>query len=451
MSPTRKPLNRRTFLRGAAGAMVALPPLAAMLKPGRSVAQASEIPKRAVFFFSPNGTILNRWRPTGSGSAFTLSEILSPLETHKSSLNVLDGVAMTTAIENSGGRNGHDVGTGHCLVARTLIEGPSSFGEFGHLFDGTAGGDSIDQAIARRVAKDTRFDSLQFGVQSRQMRMPIPSRITWKQNGAVVEPVEPMQDPAAAFDRLFGDAGQDAAALARQQTKRQLVVDAVLEDYKSTRALLGSEDRQKLDAHVSALEDLERRIGSLGSGNVCSAPARPDASEDFRLTGTAQMDLLTSALACQLTRVATLQWETGQGANRFDWLGTDRAHHDLSHDGDSATETQDLLANINKFYASQLAYLLDAMQGVTELDGRSLLHHSVVLWVHEVDTGNAHTYANMPYVMAGSAGGAIQTGRYLQFDRKPHGELFVSIMQALGLQESTFGDPDYCSGPLAGL
>jgi hypothetical protein len=446
----RKPLSRRTFLRGAGGVLVALPPLSAMLKPGRSVAQASEIPTRSVFFFSPNGTILKRWRPSGTERSFTLSEILAPLEAHKASLNVLDGVAMVTAIENSGGRNGHDIGTGHALVARKLIEGPTSFGEFGHLFDGTPGGDSIDQAIARLLPKEQRFDSLQFGVQARQLRMPIPSRITWKRNGDRVEPVEPMQDPSAAFDRLFGDAGQDAAALMRRQAKRQLVVDSVLEDYKSTRALLGSEDRQRLDAHLSAIEDLQRRIATLG-GVACDPPARPDADEDFRQIGMAQLDLLAAALSCNLTRVATLQWETGQGSNRFAWLGTDRAHHDLSHDGDSVTATQDLLTNINEFYATQLAHLLDLMQGVTELDGQSLLHHSAVLWVHEVDTGNTHTYENMPYVMAGAAGGAFQTGRYLRFERKPHGELFVSIMQAMGLAETTFGDPEYCSGPLIGL
>jgi hypothetical protein len=447
---TRKPLSRRSFLRGAGGALVALPPLSAMLRPGRSVAQAAEIPTRAVFFFSPNGTILPRWRPTGTESDFTLSEILQPLEPHRALINVLDGVAMRTAIENSGGQNGHDIGTGHALVARKLIAGPTGFGEFGHLFDGTAGGDSIDQAMARRLPPDTRFDSLQFGVEARRLKMPLPSRMTWRQNGDIVEAVEPMEDPAAAFDRLFGDFMGDAEALKRLQTKRQLVVDAVLEDYKSTRALLGVEDQAKLDAHLSALADLERRVDQLGNATACKPPQRM-SGEDFRSIGSAHLDLITSALGCNLSRIATIQWETGQGSHRFDWLGTDRGHHDLSHDGTGETATQDLLANINKFYAEQFASLLTRMSAITELDGKSLLDHSAVLWVHEVDTGNDHTYDNMPYVMAGSAGGAFETGRYLKFDEKPHGELFLSIMHAMGLPETSFGDPDFCSGPLVGL
>jgi hypothetical protein len=447
---TRKPLSRRSFLRGAGGAVVALPPLAAMLRPGRSVAQAAEIPTRAIFFFSPNGTILKRWRPIGTQSDFTLSEILQPLVAHKDKLNILDGVAMRTAIENSGGQNGHDIGTGHCLVARKLIAGPTGFGEFGHLFDGTAGGDSIDQAIARRLPPDTRFDSLQFGVEARTLKMPLPSRMTWKQNGEVVSAVEPMQKPDAAFDRLFGDFQGDAAQVERLKIKRKLIVDAVLEDYKATRALLGSEDQMKLDAHLSAIDDLQRRISQLADVTACTPPARITV-DDFRQIGAAHLDLMTAALGCNLSRVATIQWETGQGSNRFSWLDTERAHHDLSHDGDSVSATQDLLANINKFYAEQFATLLDRMASISELDGKSLLDHSAVLWVHEVDTGNIHTYANMPYVMAGSAGGAFETGRYLKFDKKPHNELFLSIMHAMGLPETTFGDPDFCSGPLAGL
>lgn len=450
MNVKRKPLNRRSFLRGAGGALVALPPLAAMLRPGQSVAQASEVPTRAVFFFTPNGTILPRWRPTGSERDFTLSEILQPLAAHRAQLNVLDGVAMMTAIENSGGQNGHDIGTGHALTARKLVAGPSGFGEFGHLFDGTAGGDSIDQAIARLLPADTRFDSLQFGVECKRLAMPLPSRMTWRRNGDVVEPVEPMQDPAAAFDRLFGDNQVDPAALARLKLKQQLVVDAVLDDYKATRALLGAEDQAKLDAHLSALADLERHLSQAGAATGCQPPPRAEDG-DFRETGSAMLDLMSAALGCNLTRVATLQWETGQGSNRFSWLGTERAHHDLSHDGNSETETQELLTGISKFYAEQFASLLTRMASVVELDGKSLLDHSAVLWVHEVDTGNDHTYDNMPYVMAGSAGGAFETGRYLRFERKPHGELFLSIMNALGLEQASFGDPDFCSGPLVGL
>jgi hypothetical protein len=259
-----------------------------------------------------------------------------------------------------------------------------------------------------------------------------------------------MQYPAAAFDRLFGDIQADPAALERLKIKRKLVVDAVLDDYKSTRALLGAEDQTKLDAHLSALSDLERRLGQLGAATGCLPPERTTA-EGFQQIGAAHLDLMSAALGCNLSRVATIQWETGQGSNRFSALGTERAHHDLSHDGNSELATQDLLTNINKFYAEQFASLLTRMAAITELDGKSLLDHSAVLWVHEVDTGNDHTYDNMPYVMAGSAGGAFETGRYLQFDRKPHGELFVSIMNAMGLPDTTFGDPEFCSGPLVGL
>ena len=190
-----RPLSRRALLRGAGGITVGLPFLSAMLRPLTSHADGP-IQKRLIVFFTPNGTIPDAWRPTGGERDFTLSTILSPLERHREEILVLGGIDMRSALEFPGGSNGHDTGTGHSLTPWSLIPGESGVGEFGHLWDGSAGGQSFDQYVAERLGASHPYPSLVWGV-SCDIAQAIPSRISWK---APFEPVRPMQEPAAAFD-----------------------------------------------------------------------------------------------------------------------------------------------------------------------------------------------------------------------------------------------------------
>ncbi len=438
-------LSRRALLRGAGGAALALPFLSAMLRPGRSVAQTAEIPKRFVVFFSGNGTIASRWRPSGSPTDFTLGEILAPLEPHKRDLVVLEGIDMLTARHASGGRNGHDIGMGHMLCARPLREGPSSFGEFGHLWDGSAGGISIDQEIANRLGEGYRFRSLELGVRT-DIRQAIPTRMSWR---APFEPVLPIQEPGAAFDRLFGGEPPGTTSAERRRARRRLVVDRVRGDYERLTTRLGADDRRRVTAHLDAVREIERRIESTRVTS-CEIPERRTASDDGD-KGRIHLDLMALALGCELTPVASMQWWTGQGYGPVRQLGIDRGHHDLSHDGDSNAESQDRIARINRWYAEQFAYLLDRMKAIDDGAGGTLLDHTVVLWVNELGKGNNHAYEDIPYVLAGGAGGAIRTGRWLRYDSVGHGELFVAIQQALGIEATTFGHPDHCRGALPDL
>lgn len=442
-----KKLSRRAMLRGAGGVAIGLPFLGAMLDPLRTVAQPAAIPKRFVVMFTSNGTIGDRWRPSGGETDFTLSEILEPLTPHRDDIVVLDGIDMVTAMENSGGRNGHDIGMGHCLVARPLVPGPSGFGEFGHLWDGSAGGISLDQHVANHLGADSRYRSLEFGLNA-YIRQAIPSRLSWR---AQFEPVPVMDDAREGFDRIFGSGVEDPRRLAEIVAQRQTVLDAVMDDYRRLNGQLGAEDRRRLDAHLTAIREVEGRISATDTTSACEPPATPGTDLSYPEAGRAMLDMMVMSMACELTPVTSMQWSTAQGGTRFSWLGSDRGHHDLSHDGDSNTDTQNTIAAINHWYAEQMAYLLDRMKAIPEADGGTLLDHSVVLWCNELGKGNSHDKRDIPYVLAGKAGGALRTGRYLRYGSEPHGDLFVSILQALGIDESSFGDPDYCNGPLPGL
>jgi hypothetical protein len=222
---------------------------------------------------------------------------------------------------------------------------------------------------------------------------------------------------------------------------------------------VGADDKAKLDAHLAAIRDIEARLDSGGQlGGACQqpqlgTPINLGDNANYPMIGKLQMDLLVMALACDLTRVASLQWSTSVSNRVFSWLADPipEGHHDLSHFGDSDATAMDKLTRINNWYAQQYAYLLAAMKNVPEGEG-TLLDHTVVLWGNELARGNSHALDNAPFIVAGSAGGALRTGRYLHYDGTvPHNNLYVSILNAMGIPDTTFGNPAYCSGPLPNL
>jgi hypothetical protein len=136
---------------------------------------------------------------------------------------------------------------------------------------------------------------------------------------------------------------------------------------------------------------------------------------------------------------------------RFTWIeGVTRGHHDLSHDGDGTTDTVEQITRINVWLTEQFNYLLEAMKRVPEGNG-TMLDNTLVLWVNELSRGNAHSHPNMPYLLAGGAGGALRTGRFLKYDKASHNNLLVSCMNMMGVPATTFGNPSFCTGPLANL
>jgi hypothetical protein len=450
MKPFR--LSRRALLRGAGGIAIGLPLLEAM-SPWRRRASAATAtpPKRFIVFFSPDGSIHENWVPTGTTTAFTLSRILAPLEAHKQSLVVLEGLENKVGGYSAHPGDDHMKGMGTMLTGIGLLPGTTQGGAGDPA--GLAGGISVDQAIASGIGAGTKFKSLELGVQSGS------GGTVWGYSAyaGANQPLPPDNDPASVFNRVFAPLAGDNSALLKQQAERRSVLDAVKQSYSKLNPKLGAADKAKLDQHLANIRDLEVRL-TAGSGGACVKPAAPatidyQANANFPAVGKLQMDLLLTALACDLTRVASLQWEQSVGNVRFTWVdpAITRGHHDMSHDGDAVTDTIEQLTKINIWYAQQLGYLLDGLQNTKEADGSSLLDHTLVLWVNELSRGNVHSHDKMPYLLAGGAGGALSAGRFLSYDHVPHNNLLVSCMNMMGVPGSTFGDPAFCTGPLANL
>jgi Protein of unknown function (DUF1552) len=440
-------LSRRSFLRGVGGVALALPFLDAM-RPARVRAETPPIPKRFVALFSPNGTIAGAWNPTGTENSFTLPAILAPLEAHKQDIVVLEGVRMTSTTKGPG--SAHMKGVGHLLTGRELLEGEFTGG--GGATSGWASGISVDQEMVNHeaVIKGSKFKSLQLGVRVKSAE--VRGRISYR---GAADPLPPEEDPKKAFHMLFGEAGIDASTIEGLKQDRQSVLDFVKDDFQRLDKQLGAEDRQKLDAHMSTISDIEKRVALLGT-QVCTGPDMPaevaltdaNAPQISRL----QIDILVRALACDLTRVASFMWMKGTSGHTFPWLDISDGHHDLSHEGDDNTTAKNKLVKINTWYSGEFAYLLSEMKKVVEADGTTLLDNSLLLWGNELGKGNSHSRDDIPFVLAGGCQGAIETGRYLAYDNAPpHNNLLLAALHAMGVPAGSFGDPEICTGPLANL
>jgi hypothetical protein len=138
---------------------------------------------------------------------------------------------------------------------------------------------------------------------------------------------------------------------------------------------------------------------------------------------------------------------------RFSWLGIPEGHHDLSHRSDTDADAVSKLTQINSWYAQQMAGLITRLKATPDANGGTLFDNTLVLWCNELGKGNTHSRQDAPYVLAGNAGGTLRTGRFVSYEGQglPHNNLLVSLLNAMDIPDTTFGKPDWCTGPLTGL
>jgi hypothetical protein len=435
--------GRRNFLRGAAGALIALPFLGSL---SRS-AKAEVFPKRLVLFFSGNGTIAEAWRPTGTETSFTLGTILKPLAPYKSKLLILDGIDMEVRKVSAGAA--HQAGMG-CLWSGTGVLEGNLFPGGGNEICGWGGGITIDQHIAKQVGQSTALTSLELGVLAQDSQ--IRTRMSYL---GPEEPVPPECNPVEAFDRIFGDLTAEPEALAQLREERKSILDTVGQDYDALNKRLGTDDQQKLEAHLDAIREIEKTLdkGTGQLGGACElpeigSPLDPKSQKNMPANGKLMMDLLAMALTCDLTRVASMLWAGATNGVVHTWLGHTNSHHQLSH-GTDATSKQRLI-EINTWYAEQFAYLLGKLDSVIEGEG-TLLDNTVVAWGNELGVGQTHSRTDIPFVLAGGCGGYFDTGRYVTYTGAWHNDLLVSLCNAMDVPLNTFGNPAFCKGPLGKL
>lgn len=443
MSSSKTRLSRRTFLRGA-GATMALPLLDAM-RPATAWSQEQQGPPvRFLAYYVPNGIHMQGWTPATPGRDYDLPIILRPLAAHQEDLLVLTGLRNNPARPD--GPGDHAAGTGSFLTAT-------------HVFK-TEGANirnniSIDQVIANAIGDATRFKSLEFGAEGGASVGNCDSgyscaysrNISWSGEQT---PVYKEVNPRAAFDRLFqgADPAETAQARARRRVYRLSVLDFVLEDARLLQAKLGRTDRGKLDEYMTGIRDLERRIQGEEDEPSCDPGARPERHDDLPEQLKQMADIMTMALQCDATRVITFMLGNAGSNRAHRHLEIREGHHEISHHQNLA-DNHAKLQLIDIWEMQELAYLLDRLKSVREGEG-SLLDNTVLFWSSEISDGNRHNHDNLPVLLAGRAGGQLDTGRHVVYDNTPPiANLFIRIAGLMGVPLDSFGDDG--TGPLGRL
>jgi hypothetical protein len=462
-------LSRRAALRGAGGILVALPALEAM-RPRRAAA-GTVAPRRLVIFYSPNGSNaqINQpdfW-PQQLGTSFVLGKETAPLEPLRNHLLIVSGVNgesmkmddSTVNPKAQGHGDLHSIGMSQMLTGVSYVYDATTGVISGALPGGYAGGISVDQYIAKKLAPPTRFPTLEFGVINSTDAgvLPFSRMISAGSN----MPIPAEQDPAKMFTRIFttgAPPGGGQMTVDQSAAQRKSILDFVLSESGRLEQKLGAADRQTIDAHLTQVRELEKRIQPASTPVVTQAscnsiPAVQNAGDpldkaNFPATGKLHMDLLTLALKCDVTRIASLQWSWARSNLVHTWAAAARGHHDMSHACNSPCAE---LSGVNTWYAQQLAYLGQALLGTQDVDGKSLLDNTLIYWCSDVAWAYTHSFDGLRSFFLGSCGGAIKTGQHIDAGGQVHQKLLVTLMNAMGVMETSFGDSTYGTGPLASM
>ncbi|MBN8246437.1 MAG: DUF1552 domain-containing protein [Verrucomicrobia bacterium] len=440
MSPSLQ-ISRRTLLRGI-GTTLALPwleamgPLHAWAAGDTPAAQAA--PNRMAFLYVPNGINMADWKPSAEGELpAELPLILQPLAPHRADLSVLTGLTADKARANGDG------GGDHARALSAFLTGTQP-----RKTDGTdiRAGVSVDQVAAARLADRTRLPSLEIGTEAGSMAgncdsgysCVYSSTMAWR---SATQPLPKEVNPKLVFERLFGSGSREERQ--RRDARRRSVLDLVKEDFSDLNGRLGTGDRRKMDEYFSAVRDLERRIeqaARLPDPEVpegVSAPAGiPGSYEDhIRLMA----DLMVLAFQTDTTRVCTFVLANEGSGKPYPFIGVSEGHHDLSHHGNNA-EKKEKIARINRFHATQLAYLLERLKSVKEGDG-TLLDHCMLTYGSGNSDGNAHNHDDLPILLAGRGCGTLHPGRHTVFPKEtPLNNLWLSLLNRMELSVHQLGD-----------
>jgi hypothetical protein len=380
----------------------------------------------------PNGIIPANWWPAGDpGKDFTLSPTLQPFEKIRHEMQVISGLDDLSA--NAGADGGGD----HARAGATFLTGVRIKKTSGaDIYAGT----SIDQMVAQKVGHLTRFPSLELSCEPNRKSGDCDSgyscayeyNMSWRSS---TQPATPESNPRLVFERLFGAGSpeQRVQNLKRRQVEERSILDFVMEDASSINAQMNGRDRQKLDQYLTSVREIEQRIEraermplpNLQMDTPSGIPA--NTGDHMQLL----FDMMLLAFQTDSTRIATMLIAKEGSDRTFPEIGITEGHHNMSHHR-NVPETIAKLTKVDLWYTQQLAKFLEKMEATKDVDGKSLLHNSMILYGSGNADGNRHTHYDLPIMVAGSAGGGFQTGRYVKAEAKPLTNLFLRMADNMG-------------------
>lgn len=459
-------LSRRQVTLGA-GASLLLAPFVSMLNAGPTAAATTKRAKRLLMFCTM-GTKPDLWTPKTSGESITsFSAMTSGLADVKDSVVLVEGMPSQNPGNNHGAPDGiTGLGNGYYAVngVQQLLV-------------------SVDQYVADRLVKsgvNRPISSLLLGADT-------AGGVTMFWKGGKMQ--SPIASPSSAFQTVFGNIGSGSSGGSSTGTggssgggttpmpdlaynRRKSILDLVSGEINTIKGKVGTADKAKLDSHLESIRALENKLmqssmPTTGAGGgtststsnpnaakACAGLAKPNDATAGVANDLLHMDIMVNALACDITRVACIQFGTDQTFNVDLPNLKGEQHNGFIHSG--APNFSQLIA-FETWLSTQFANLIKALKAKPDPDGGggTLYDSTLVVWARDMGDAVDHNMKSMRFVLAGGAGGYLKTaggGRYISSAER-HERVLLNVIEAMGFSDyAGFGDPMLSSkSPLPGI
>jgi len=446
---TRKHLSRRAVLRGM-GVSFALPLLDSMVPAQTPLSKTAAAPKSRLACIemvhgaagsTGEGTDKHYWSPVKEGSDFEFTQTLDPLKDLREYITIISDTDLHPATAWSAAEEGADHFRSSAVY---LTAAHPKMTEGSDYYVGT----SLDQLYAQMYGQDTPLPSIQLCIEAVDASgacdygyaCVYADTISWS---SATNPLPMTLDPRMAFENLFGDGTTPEERLARQKVNRS-ILDWISHDVARLQRTLGPSDRQRLNAYLDDVREIERRIERIekynASGEARALPAAPlGVPDSYEEHVKLMFDLQVLAFMTETTRVSAFKMSRDVSTRVFKESGVNQPFHPCSHHGENPQKIAEF-AKLNRYHVSLLPYFLEKLKNTPDGDG-NLLDHSLVLYGSPMGDSNVHNHKRVPMFLAGHANGKIKGNVHVRCaDGTPMANAYLTMLHRLGVKVETFGD-----------
>lgn len=429
MFVTKKHLSRRTVLRGL-GVSVALPLLDSMIPASTALAETAAKPTpRMGFVYFPHGAIMKAWSPQQTGSDYTASPILKPLDPFRSHMTIVSG------LRNKGGESSDP----HGIMAGTWL---SCFGIKGREGDK---GVTADQLAARAFGRDTPMPSMELtGEGGNATCGQGATGCGFGSTTAFRTPTQPLpmeDNPRKVFYQLFGQ-GDTTKERREILDETGSLLDYVRDEGSRLQRRIGAADRARVSDYLDSIREVESRVQKLAhseSAKMDLPNAPQGVPEDFGQHLDLLFDMIALSWQANMTRVSSLMMAKEVSMRTYPNLSITEAFHPLSHHQNDPDKIERLV-RIQNYHTQVFAKFIKKLSSTPDGDG-TMLDHSIILYGSNMSNSDLHNNDPLPNVVMGKGYGRIKGGQHLRYPQDtPHANLLLTLLNRAGLPIESLGN-----------
>jgi hypothetical protein len=446
---TKKHISRREVLRGM-GVALSLPLLDSMVPAQTPLGKTAASPQTRLACIemvhgaagsTGEGTTKHYWSPEKEGADFEFSQTLEPLAPYRDYITIVSNTDLHPATAWAAAEEGADHFRSSAVY---LTAAHPKMTEGSDYYVGA----SIDQIYAQQLGQDTPLPSIQLciemvdasGACDYGYACVYADTISWASPTA---PLPMTLDPRMAFENLFGEGGTPQERLARQKVNRS-ILDWISHDVSRLQKGLGQSDRNRLNAYLDDVREIERRIERIekynASGEARALPAAPlGVPDSYEEHVKLMFDLQALAFMTETTRVSAFKMSRDVSGRVWPESGVKTPFHPCSHHGETPARIAEF-AKLNRYHVSLIPYFLEKLKNTPDGDG-NLLDHSLVLYGSPMGDSNVHNHKRVPLFMAGHASGKVKGNLHIVTkDETPMANVLLTMLQKVGVRAESFGD-----------